>query len=90
MDMILEFEKDLAYLVTTAGNGKVYTRSGREVMITNFNGTTKRNRPIEGKIRIGKDSWSTKKYWSEEGKMNGGAIHNFDLHIGVKDDDFWD
>lgn len=88
MDMILDFEKDLAYLVIAAGNGKVYTRSGREVMITDFNGK-KQNRPIEGRIRIGKDSWSVKKYWSEEGKMNGGAIHNFDLHIEVKDDEFW-
>ena len=86
--MILEFEKDLAYLVTAADNGKIYTRNGREVMITDFNGK-KRNRPIEGKIKIGKDSWSVKKYWSEEGKMNGGAIHNFDLHIEVKDDEFW-
>ena len=86
--MILEFEKDLAYLVTAAGNGKIYTRSGREVMITDFNGK-KRNRPIEGKIKIGKNSWSAKKYWSEEGKMNGGAIHNFDLHIGVEDNEFW-
>lgn len=48
--MILEFEKDLAYLVNAAGNGKVYTRSGREVMITDFNGK-KRNRPIEGKSK---------------------------------------
>lgn len=86
--MILKFEKDLAYLVTAAGNGKVYTRSGREVVITDFNGK-KRNRPIEGKIRIGINSWSAKKYWSEEGKMNGGAVHNFDLHIEVKDDEFW-
>ena len=86
--MILDFEKDLAYLVVVAGNGKVYTRSGREVMITDFNGK-KQNRPIEGRIKIGKDSWSVKKYWSEEGKMNGGAIHNFDLHIEVKDDEFW-
>ena len=86
--MILEFEKDLAYLVIAAGNGKIYTRSGREVMITDFNGK-KRNRPIEGKIKIGKDSWSAKKYWSEEGKMNGGAVHNFDLQIQVKDDEFW-
>jgi len=89
MDMILEFEKDLAYLITAAGNGKIYTRSGREVMITNFNGKTKKNRPIEGTIRIGKNSWSAKKYWSEEGKMNGGAVHNFDLLIEVEDDEFW-
>lgn len=86
--MILEFEKDLAYLVTVAGNGKIYTRSGREVMIIDFNGK-KRNRPIEGRIKIGKNSWSPKKYWSEDGKINGGAVHNFDLHIEVKDDEFW-
>lgn len=88
--MILEFEKDLACLVIAAGNGKIYTRNGREVQITEFNGTTKRNRPIEGKIRIGSVSWSAKKYWSEEGKINGGAVHNFDLQIQVKDDEFWD
>lgn len=85
--MILEFESDLAYLVTLGDTGKIMTRNGREVQILSYNGK-KRNRPIEGRIKIGKESWSPKKYWSEDGKINGGAIHNFDLQIEADDDLF--
>lgn len=86
--MQIEFDREMAGLVLAGETGKVFTRSGREVQITTFYGH-KRNRPIEGRIRIGKESWSTKKYWNEKGEINGGAIHNHDLVIEVEDDEFY-
>lgn len=86
--MQIEFDREMAGLVLLGGTGKVFTRSGREVQITTLYGH-KRNRPIEGRIRIGKESWSTKKYWNEKGEINGGAVHNHDLLIEVEDDEFW-
>ena len=82
--MQIEFDIEMAGLVLAGGTGDISTRNGREVQITTFCGK-KRNRPIEGRIKIGKESWSTKKYWNEKGEINGGAIHNHDLVIHADD-----
>lgn len=82
--MQIEFDREMAGLVLAGETGKVFTRNGREVQITTLYGQ-KRNRPIEGKIRIGKESWSTKKYWNEKGEINGGAVHNHDLMLDLDD-----
>ena len=86
--MQIEFDREMAGLVLAGETGKVFTRNGREVQITTLYGQ-KRNRPIEGKIRIGKESWSTKKYWNEKGEINGGAVHNHDLMLNLDDDVFF-
>lgn len=88
--VLLDFDKELAQLVTATETGKIITRYGREVLITKWDGKNKR-KPIEGKIKLGESdlAWSTKKTWTDEGKAESNQRNsNFDLFIEVSNDTY--
>ena len=62
--MIIDFDLELAQLGVSVGSGRVVTRGGRKVTITNWESVINNSYPIIGKLE-GEDIIRS---WTEEGR----------------------
>ena len=85
--VIIPFDIETAQLVTASETGKVITREGKEVTITNWNSNVPQY-PILGKINfIGSPMTRS---WTIDGKLIYGMRSTMDLGIEITDEELFD